>query len=104
MMIGAGLVEHDQTTDKLYNSYVVAMPDGNFVVHRKINAFEHEHIASGDRYTVFDWRGVKFAVLICYDNNIVENVRVCALMGAEVLLAPHQVVRFHSYGTSSPID
>jgi predicted amidohydrolase len=30
------------------------------------------------------------AVLICYDNNIVENVRACALQGAEILLAPHQ--------------
>ena len=29
-------------------------------------------------------------VLICYDNNIIENVRITALQGAEVLLAPHQ--------------
>jgi predicted amidohydrolase len=29
-------------------------------------------------------------VLICYDNNIVENARATALLGAEVLLAPHQ--------------
>jgi len=29
-------------------------------------------------------------VLTCYDNNIGENVRITALMGAEVLLAPHQ--------------
>jgi predicted amidohydrolase len=28
--------------------------------------------------------------LICYDNNIVENVRVTALMGAQVLMSPHQ--------------
>jgi len=29
-------------------------------------------------------------VLICYDNNIVENARATALLGAEILLAPHQ--------------
>ncbi len=29
-------------------------------------------------------------VLICYDNNIIENVRITALAGAQVLLAPHQ--------------
>ena len=29
-------------------------------------------------------------MLICYDNNIGENVRMNALMGAEILLAPHQ--------------
>jgi predicted amidohydrolase len=28
--------------------------------------------------------------LICYDNNIVENARATALLGAEILLAPHQ--------------
>ncbi|GAB3880368.1 hypothetical protein GCM10029964_034660 [Kibdelosporangium lantanae] len=28
------------------------------------------------------------AILICYDNNLVENVRACALAGATVLLAP----------------
>eukprot|EP01102_Stenamoeba_stenopodia_P015069 TRINITY_DN5094_c0_g1_i2.p1 TRINITY_DN5094_c0_g1~~TRINITY_DN5094_c0_g1_i2.p1 ORF type:complete len:352 (+),score=73.68 TRINITY_DN5094_c0_g1_i2:64-1119(+) len=108
MLIGAGLLERDTTdgTDRLFNSYVVAMPEGGFVVHRKINAFEHEFIQSGDRYTVFEWRGVTFAVLICYDNNIVENVRVCALMGAEVLLAPHQTGGCNSaspYGMK-PID
>ena len=28
--------------------------------------------------------------MICYDNNIVENARITALKGAEILLAPHQ--------------
>jgi predicted amidohydrolase len=28
--------------------------------------------------------------LICYDCNLVENVRITALLGAEVLIAPHQ--------------
>jgi len=29
-------------------------------------------------------------VLICYDNNIGENVRITALQGTDILLAPHQ--------------
>ena len=29
-------------------------------------------------------------MLTCYDNNIGENVRITALKGAEILLAPHQ--------------
>ena len=45
----------------------------------------------GDRYTVFDTpHGCRVGVLICYDNNIVENARATALLGAEMLLAPHQ--------------
>ncbi|MBI2826046.1 MAG: acyltransferase [Planctomycetia bacterium] len=89
MTIGAGLVESDG--DRLYNTYVVAMPDGQHRRHRKIQAFESEHISSGDQFTVFDTPdGVRVGVLICYDNNIVENVRITALAGAQVLLAPHQ--------------
>nr|WP_228561636.1 nitrilase family protein [Catenulispora rubra] len=75
----------------LFNAYAVCLPDGAVHIHRKLHAFEHEAISSGSRYTVFDtpW-GVRVGVLICYDNNLVENVRATALLGAEVLLAPHQ--------------
>jgi hypothetical protein len=48
-------------------------------------------MASGSQYTVFDIpQGAKVGILICYDNNIIENVRMTALKGAEILLAPHQ--------------
>jgi predicted amidohydrolase len=90
MSIGAGLVERSGD-GKLYNAYVVAMPDGNFACHRKLHCFVSAHMASGDRYTVFDTpHGWRMAVLICYDNNLIENPRICALDGAEILLAPHQ--------------
>jgi predicted amidohydrolase len=91
MTIGAGLVEHDPAVDQLFNTYMVAMPDRSLRWHRKIQAFESDHISAGSEYTVFDTpHGVRVGVLICYDNNIVENARITALMGAEVLLAPHQ--------------
>ncbi|MFT5526583.1 MAG: putative amidohydrolase [Pirellulaceae bacterium] len=90
MTIGAGLVEVSDD-GQLYNSFVVAMPNGAVQCHRKIHCFISEHMASGDQYTVFDTpHGVRVGVLICYDNNIVENARACAMAGAEVLLAPHQ--------------
>ena len=53
MTIGAGLIERGDD-GKLYNSYIVAMPDGRWAVHRKLHAFESEFISAGDRYTVFD--------------------------------------------------
>ncbi|TWU07791.1 nitrilase family protein [Stieleria varia] len=90
MTIGAGLIE-SAADGRLYNSYVVAMPDGRHAVHRKLHCFISPHMSSGDTYTVFDIpQGARVGVLICYDNNIGENVRMNALMGAEVLLAPHQ--------------
>jgi predicted amidohydrolase len=90
MTIGAGLVE-SANDGQLYNTYVVAMPDGRCERHRKLHCFISKHMASGAQYTAFDTpQGCKAGVLTCYDNNIIENVRITALMGAEVLLAPHQ--------------
>ena len=89
MTIGAGLIERDG--DTLYNTYVVAMPDGKMARYRKIHCFISEHMSSGDEYTVFDTpHGCRVGILICYDNNLIENVRITALRGADILLAPHQ--------------
>lgn len=90
MTIGAGLVE---VTDEggLYNTYVVALADGRAYRHRKLHCFISDHMDSGSELTVFDTsHGVKMGVLTCYDNNIGENVRMTALAGAQILLAPHQ--------------
>ena len=94
--IGVGWLEYG-ADGHLYNSFRLCLPDGSGHTHRKIHAFEHPIIQSGNTYTVFDtpW-GVRMAILICWDNNLVENVRACALNGAELLLAPHQ-----TGGTSS---
>jgi predicted amidohydrolase len=90
MTIGAGLVEAAENGN-IHNSYVVAMPNGEARRHRKLQAFEHPMIQSGSEYTVFDLpQGFRAGVLICYDNNVNENGRITALMGAEIVLAPHQ--------------
>jgi predicted amidohydrolase len=88
--VGAGLVEIDEK-GSLYNTYIVATSDGRLFRHRKLHAFVSEFLTSGSEYTVFDLsEGCRVGVLTCYDNNICENVRITALMGAEILLAPHQ--------------
>lgn len=106
MIIGAGLLERGED-GLLYNTYVVAMPDGGFHRVRKMHAFISEHISSGSDYLVFETPyGWNVGVLICYDNNIIENTRILALMGADLLMAPHQTGGCHSlspYGMK-PID
>ncbi len=94
--IGVGLLEV-APDGRLFNTYVVCMPDGRLHKHRKLHAFEHEQISSGDRFTVFDtpW-GMKIGILICWDNNLIENVRATALLGATILIAPHQTGGTHS--------
>ncbi|MBW7996624.1 MAG: acyltransferase [Candidatus Glassbacteria bacterium] len=90
MAVGAGLVEL-ANDGRLYNSWVIALPDGQVHSHRKLHCFVSEHMDSGDEFTVFDTpSGWRLGVLTCYDNNIVENVRATALLGATVILAPHQ--------------
>jgi predicted amidohydrolase len=90
MTVGAGLIEISDDK-KLYNTYIVAMPNGDCRLHRKIHAFVSEYISSGSEFTVFDTPNkCRVGVLTCYDNNIIENVRITALMGAEILFAPHQ--------------
>ena len=90
MTIGAGLVEISED-GTLYNTYVVAMPNGKLQRHRKLHTFISPHMESGSEFTVFDTpHGCRAGILTCYDNNIVENVRMMALKGTELLLAPHQ--------------
>lgn len=90
MTIGAGLIEVDNNAN-LYNTYIVVMPDGTSKFHRKLHCFVSEHMCSGSEYTVFDTPyGWKIGILICYDNNLIENTRMTALMGADIILAPHQ--------------
>ena len=90
VVIGAGLIE--RAGDSFHNSYVVAEPNGSLALHRKLHAFENVHITPGNRFTVYESPalGIRLGVLTCYDNNIIENARITALMGADILLAPHQ--------------
>ena len=85
--VGAGWVESDG--ERLYNAWALVDAGGVVARHRKIHAFISEHVDCGDAYTVFDWRGSRFGILICYDCNLPENVRLNALDGVEILLAPH---------------
>ena len=90
MTIGAGLIEITKE-NRFHNAYVVALPDGTRYCHRKIHAFVSPYLTSGSEYTVFDSpQECRIGVLTCYDNNIGENVRITALKGTEVLMAPHQ--------------
>lgn len=83
----AGLVEVDG--NRMYNTYVVVTADGFLAKHRKLHAFISPYIDSGDDFTVFDLLDCKCGILICYDNNLPENVRVTAMMGAEIIFMPH---------------
>lgn len=84
----AGLFERDGEA-KIYNTYVCVNGSGIVAKFRKLHPFISKYLSPGNEYVVFDLLGWKCGILICYDNNVVENVRATALLGAEIIFMPH---------------
>ena len=73
LIIVAGLIQK-APNGALYNTYVAAQPDGCVHSHRKLHCFISRHMSSHQDYTDFDSHlGVRIGILVCYDNNLVEN-------------------------------
>lgn len=87
MPILAGLVEVEN--DKIFNTYICVDKNGLLAKYRKIHPFISPYMDSGTEYLVFELKGWKCGILICYDNNVVENVRATSILGAEIIFAPH---------------
>ncbi len=84
----AGLFEKD-VTGKIYKAYVCVDKNGLVAKHRKLHPFIHPDITPGNAYTIFELNGWTCGILICYDNNIIENVRATNLLGADIIFMPH---------------
>lgn len=90
----AGLFEKDDQ-DKLYKAYICVGPQtpdrsaGLTAKFRKLHPFINPHLTPGNEYCIFDLFGWKCGILICYDNNIIENVRATRLLGADIIFMPH---------------
>ena len=91
MTIGAGLIEMDRrgrAAQQLRGGDARRRTGGGTGRSTRSRATTS---SPGSEFTVFDTpHGCRVGVLICYDCNINENVRISALRGAEILLAPHQ--------------
>ncbi|MFA7226531.1 MAG: nitrilase family protein [Dysgonamonadaceae bacterium] len=88
MVILAGLFEKDEENN-IYNTYICVDKEGLVVKYRKLHPFISPYLKAGNEYCVFDLYGWKCGILICYDNNIIENVRATKLKGADVIFMPH---------------
>lgn len=85
-----GFVESDGRD--IFNAAQCFGPDGAFLGgHRKLAippGFEADHFKRGKGCTVFSFRGLKIATLICYDAEFPETARHVAGLGAELILVP----------------
>jgi predicted amidohydrolase len=88
IVILAGLFEKDDQ-NKLYKAYVCVDKRGLVAKYRKLHPFINPNITPGNSYCIFDLFGWKCGILICYDNNIIENVRATTLLGADIIFMPH---------------
>jgi predicted amidohydrolase len=89
--VAAGIGWLERGADgRLFNSYAVCMPDGRRVRHRQLGP-AGRRIAGGTDFTMFDtgW-GVQAGILVGTDNHASENVRMTALLGANLLIAPYR--------------
>lgn len=84
----AGLFEKDRDGN-LFKAYVCVDKTGVVAKYRKLHAFINPFLSQGNEYCVFDLYGWKCGILICYDNNVIENVRATALLGADIIFMPH---------------
>jgi len=88
MTVLSGLFEKD-SKNNLFKAYVCVDKNGLVAKYRKLHPFINPHIQPGNEYCVFDLHGWKCGILICYDNNVIENVRATKLLGADVIFMPH---------------
>ncbi len=88
IVILAGLFEKDKN-NSLYNTYICVDKSGLVAKFRKLHPFISPYLTSGDSYCTFKLFGWTCGILICYDNNIIENVRATTLLGAAIIFMPH---------------
>ncbi|QEW22920.1 (R)-stereoselective amidase [Marinibacterium anthonyi] len=88
--LAIGWAERDG--DAIYNSASCFDATGRKVAHyRKIQLFgpmENRVFQPGNAYAVFDYDGIKAALLICYDVEFAHHVSALAAQGVKLLLVP----------------
>lgn len=88
IVVLAGLFEKDKEGN-LFKAYVCVDKNGLVAKYRKLHPFINPHLTPGNEYCIFEIHGWKCGILICYDNNVIENVRATNLLGADIIFMPH---------------
>jgi omega-amidase len=62
-----------------------------FKVH--LFGFERKYAKAGNEYKIFQLKGYRIGILVCYDVDFPEPSRIYALNGAELVLCPSRIVK-----------
>jgi len=91
--IVAGICERDGKL--LYNSAGTFTPAGHLNTYRKIHLFQEEKLwfePGNTPFRVLDLGDVRLGVLVCYDWRFPEATRALALLGADIIAHPANLV------------
>jgi predicted amidohydrolase len=91
--IAAGVAE--QSGDEYYNSAVLTGPEGLIGVYRKTHLYAEEKLffKPGDTgFRVWDTNVGRIGIMICFDWFFPESTRSLALLGAEIIAHPSNLV------------
>lgn len=78
----------EKAGDKLYNSSLAFLPDGREYLYRKTHLFYKEKLffSPGDTgFTLFEFKGARVGMAICFDWFFPESFRTLALRGADII-------------------
>jgi len=86
---------YEKKDDRYFNSSAVIDFKGEYLpVYRKIHIpndpyfHEKDYFKEGQEYRLYESQGLKFSVLICYDQWFPEAARACTLLGADLIIYP----------------
>jgi N-carbamoylputrescine amidase len=90
MVILSGLAEED-ARGRLFSSHAVITPEGAAGTYRKIHIAPPEInvFSGGNTIPLFEIKGVKFGIQLCYDVHFPELSTSMATQGADVIFMPH---------------
>jgi predicted amidohydrolase len=80
---------------KIYNTAILTTPEGNQFYYRKTHLFfrEKDLFDPGNTgFNVFEWRGVRIGMMICFDWIFPEAARTLALKGSQIICHPSNLV------------
>jgi predicted amidohydrolase len=94
-MVIAGFAERDG--DKAYNSALITLPGGELKVYRKTHLFFREKVCfnegdSGFFIVEHQLKDCKVGIMICNDWRYPEAARSLALLGADIIACPSNLV------------
>jgi predicted amidohydrolase len=94
LLLVAGVVE-DGAGERPFNAAVLVGPEGHLATYRKSHLFSDEldRFAPGNTgFFVTSARGVRIGMMICFDWVFPESARCLALLGADLLAHPANLV------------